>query len=265
MTHVLTDDELAQVLRNREPVKECTVRAIERAVVAKVNIHVIDTSSERVEETAKRVRDDVELPKPFGYVSDYKPAGYMTFRHEPWGEGHLIFHSTTPVFSGSQLRAAVLADREKRGGNAIRDLIAKHAELLGESDYTYFELARTRQTDWMAWICSHPSETHPDRKILARGQGETPDAACRDAMADLSYRAALSAQEGTADCWCETCRPNTFGNMRMILCQTCGNKRCPHATDHRNACTVSNEPGQPGSSYENVRRWNPSDAQGTKQ
>jgi hypothetical protein len=37
---------------------------------------------------------------------------------------------------------------------------------------------------------------------------------------------------------------------RMILCATCGNKRCPHANDHRNACTGSNEPGQPGSAYE---------------
>jgi hypothetical protein len=36
---------------------------------------------------------------------------------------------------------------------------------------------------------------------------------------------------------------------RMILCVICGNKRCPHATNHRNACTNSNEPGQPGSNY----------------
>jgi hypothetical protein len=35
----------------------------------------------------------------------------------------------------------------------------------------------------------------------------------------------------------------------MVLCAICGNKRCPHATDHRHACTGSNEPGQPGSSY----------------
>lgn len=32
-------------------------------------------------------------------------------------------------------------------------------------------------------------------------------------------------------------------------CEKCGNKRCPHHTDHRNACTDSNEPGQPGSDY----------------
>ena len=35
----------------------------------------------------------------------------------------------------------------------------------------------------------------------------------------------------------------------MIVCVKCGNKRCPHATDHRNECTGSNEPGQPGSVY----------------
>jgi hypothetical protein len=35
----------------------------------------------------------------------------------------------------------------------------------------------------------------------------------------------------------------------MILCSKCGNKRCPHATDHNNACTNSNEPGQKGSKY----------------
>lgn len=50
-------------------------------------------------------------------------------------------------------------------------------------------------------------------------------------------------------CWCETCHPITMGYMRMVLCPTCGNKRCPHATDHRNECTGSNEPGQLGSAY----------------
>lgn len=35
----------------------------------------------------------------------------------------------------------------------------------------------------------------------------------------------------------------------MILCSECGNKRCPHATDHEEDCTGSNAPGQPGSSY----------------
>lgn len=35
----------------------------------------------------------------------------------------------------------------------------------------------------------------------------------------------------------------------MILCVDCGNKRCPRATNHENACTNSNEVGQEGSIY----------------
>src|SRR5690349_8818694 len=35
----------------------------------------------------------------------------------------------------------------------------------------------------------------------------------------------------------------------MIVCSECGNKRCPHATDHRIECSGSNEPGQRGSIY----------------
>ena len=35
----------------------------------------------------------------------------------------------------------------------------------------------------------------------------------------------------------------------MQSCLVCGNKRCPKATDHANACTNSNDVGQAGSSY----------------
>lgn len=34
---------------------------------------------------------------------------------------------------------------------------------------------------------------------------------------------------------------------RLIVCRKCGNKRCPHASDHDQPCTGSNEPGQAGS------------------
>jgi hypothetical protein len=36
---------------------------------------------------------------------------------------------------------------------------------------------------------------------------------------------------------------------QMVLCASCGCKRCPQANDHRNTCTGSNLPGQPGSAY----------------
>lgn len=35
----------------------------------------------------------------------------------------------------------------------------------------------------------------------------------------------------------------------MVVCATCGNKRCPHSDDHENTCTGSNASGQRGSRY----------------
>lgn len=87
------------------------------------------------------------------------------------------------------------------------------------------------------------------------------------AVTNLKYRSAVDAKAGVEyipvfaapqpverepQCWCLTCRPMRFEDpcsIRMALCPTCGNKRCPKANDHRNECTVSNEPGQPGSAY----------------
>ena len=59
----------------------------------------------------------------------------------------------------------------------------------------------------------------------------------------------IPVSEQKPDCWCLTCRPVTLNDMRFVVCPDCGNKRCPRANDHRNACTGSNEPGQEGSAY----------------
>ncbi|EUM98069.1 MULTISPECIES: hypothetical protein [Enterobacter cloacae complex] len=71
-----------------------------------------------------------------------------------------------------------------------------------------------------------------------------------------TYRAMLAAApdfrenaETSTKCWCRTCRPVKISDMRFVVCPDCGNKRCPHANDHRNACTGSNETGQEGSAY----------------
>lgn len=69
-------------------------------------------------------------------------------------------------------------------------------------------------------------------------------------------------QEPNPTCQCLRCvtqrdegRVELFGMVlpveatRMFVCQVCGNKRCPHSDDHRNPCSGSNEPGQPGSRY----------------
>lgn len=65
-------------------------------------------------------------------------------------------------------------------------------------------------------------------------------------------------------CECHRCiKEQNLGSMagdvflllsatEMIVCPKCGNKRCPHASDHDLKCTSSNEPGQPGSIYQFV-------------
>jgi hypothetical protein len=67
--------------------------------------------------------------------------------------------------------------------SAFQELLSIHRSLIeGGNDYAYFELAYTHQTGWMGWLCSAPCETHPNRIILAKGQGSTPEAACQRAV-----------------------------------------------------------------------------------
>ncbi|KEP91397.1 hypothetical protein DA11_06935 [Aeromonas caviae] len=56
-------------------------------------------------------------------------------------------------------------------------------QLIGTHPYLYVELARTRTTDWMAWLRTKPNEN--EGVLLATGQGLTPDEACRYALAQL--------------------------------------------------------------------------------
>lgn len=65
----------------------------------------------------------------------------------------------------------------------------------------------------------------------------------------LDYIPLTSNSSVIPGCSCRNCRPVTMTDMRFVVCPECGNKRCPHANDHRNACTGSNEPGQEGSAY----------------
>lgn len=64
----------------------------------------------------------------------------------------------------------------------LEKVMAIHAEILETNYYCYFELAYTRYTDWMVWICSNAREQDPNRIVLLQGQGSTPDEACADAL-----------------------------------------------------------------------------------
>jgi hypothetical protein len=48
------------------------------------------------------------------------------------------------------------------------------------------------------------------------------------------------------NCHCEACHDLRDVERYLILCPKCGNKRCPHAENHKYKCTSSNELDQIG-------------------
>lgn len=66
--------------------------------------------------------------------------------------------------------------------NPIKQVIDIHQHLLETNHYCYFELAYTRYTGWMIWICSNQREKDPNRKVLLCGQGDTPEEAAIDGL-----------------------------------------------------------------------------------
>lgn len=68
----------------------------------------------------------------------------------------------------------------------LSKVMAIHTEMLQTNHFCYFELAYTRYTEWMVWICSNQREQDPNRKVLLRGQGSTPEEACTDALASYA-------------------------------------------------------------------------------
>jgi len=65
---------------------------------------------------------------------------------------------------------------------------------------------------------------------------------------DTNFAEALTGttERNPNGCGCWTCNPKASW---FVVCDICGNKRCPHATDHALGCTGSNEPGQEGSVF----------------
>lgn len=107
--------------------------------------------------------------------------------------------------------------------------------------------AAQRAHDWM--------DSQADSQ--SKGNYHSFDLLClrqeRDALAEALAAAPQPPEAKNSECWCESCRPQSLTDMRFIVCPDCGNKRCPKANNHANACTNSNAPGQKGSSWERVK------------
>ena len=119
------------------------------------------------------------------------------------------------------------------------------------TDHTQGSVLRTRLEELDAAIVAHEEHLTPNLLSLEQFKAER--------QGILRELTALDPKMAT--CQCRQCLRDRRDGMRvgkmffpvemsrMILCAECGNKRCPHATDHRHECTGSNEPGQAGSAY----------------
>lgn len=96
-----------------------------------------------------------------------------------------------------------------------------------------------------AVLRSLATKQHVDQGVLSRERK----------LSSEEIEAQRTRSSSVDTCWCSDCEdrrgardPSLFSRT-MCLCPTCGNKRCPRATNHELGCSGSNELGQQGSRY----------------
>lgn len=76
-----------------------------------------------------------------------------------------------------------MSNKDMQAYPSVIQFLEKADELIDIHPFLYVEIGRTRTTDWMAWLRTKPKEG--EGKLLASGQGLTPDEACEAALAEL--------------------------------------------------------------------------------
>jgi hypothetical protein len=171
---------------------------------------------------------------------------------------------------GSGLGVAFLPqDQEKaiaawnvRSASSVDESANLHKKPVDDSGEMHKQSDTPPPQSPIGWYEAEPSCAGADLRALLHGLGPMTHSgrmhwqSDRPSTTNPVWPIYATPSPGKAEaerCWCRTCRPITMRDMRMVLCPTCGNKRCPHANDHRNTCTGSNEMGQPGSAYPGAR------------
>lgn len=190
-----------------------------------------------------------------------EPVAYMTYK------GYLLhaadpklaeYSDPTPLYTAPPAPVSVPAAMEM---DDDFDSAFEHGKAVGWNAYRAAMLQAGNHTEQHLDMVDHFVDANengdcrlPFEQWLSQ-QNEPIDVDCGCVTTEAFYhwlRVGYEAANSpvTPDCWCHTCRPVTMSDMRFVVCPDCGNKRCPHANDHRHACTGSNEPGQEGSAYQ---------------
>lgn len=205
--------------------------------------------------------------EPVAYIFKH-PAGRLFWSlTDESNKGH---DDVMPVYASPQ--PAPVVPEEKSIPNTLSmyavDAVAAIAEVKGWNACRAAMLQELKKSAGTEAICRSDenvqvlhtkspaqSDCCPAQNVVVPAQspidhGYLPECECSGCKATARICAELSANSSeNPDCWCRTCRPVVLNDMRFVVCPDCGNKRCPRANDHRNACTGSNEPGQEGSAY----------------
>ncbi|WP_370905973.1 hypothetical protein [Citrobacter koseri] len=155
----------------------------------------------------------------------------------------MIFSMLTPPYSVRDTHTDEFNELRNKVFYALRD--AQNDEHVSSRDELPLDYLQGHK-DGLEWAAQLAEANHPqtgdwlydDPTELAKAIRKGPDMPFSDGNSPV-----------IPDGWCHTSRPVKMNDMRFVVCPECGNKRCPHANDHRNACTGSNEPGQIGSAY----------------
>ena len=210
-------------------------------------------------ELAKAIRKGPDMPpsqpaldtKPVAYT-DERNLGYIDRGRETaylWGKQNseasdvaLYRHAQpVPVVPDDVLDALQKVARIRLDLNDFDGDRRGIADCLGDAEDALIEVVNRRAA--MLHAGNSPAQSPIDH-------GYQPECGCSGCKATSRICAELAGNPpANPGCWCRTCRPVDLNDMRFVVCPDCGNKRCPRANNHRNACTGSNEPGQEGGAY----------------
>lgn len=197
---------------------------------------------EKAKSEGKHVRELYERPQPAPAANTCPKCGGTGMADsggvQPWGE---------PIEIPCDCSAAMLQGKAE----PVSQPYTLPADYLqGHKDGCEWaaRMAEANHPQTGDWLFDDPIEL---AKAIRKGPDMLPAPHKQDfrEIPNSSTNNCRENADSSTKCWCHTCRPVTMTDMRFVVCPECGNKRCPHANDHRNACTGSNAPGQEGSAY----------------
>jgi len=142
---------------------------------------------------------------------------------------HAILTSTDPAVHAAMLAALV------------------RAGVLTEEQHCAYARAAQADGDYRSYTCEDAGTHCPPPRLVTRWEVATVHRQMPNSLAPTECPCVSCLTEAGVSAWW------------MIVCDECGNKRCPHGTDHRHECSGSNEPGQAGSRYAATTRGIPDD------